>query len=133
MRAREVKVPRPRPITIGLSENIMVMTSKSPILQARSEIDPVRLKKLQHALREAMKPSRWYYDDPTNTASLYRKRYEAVIDISVDILKHSQDAELIAFVTKLLDRAHVQLPRTYAFWVSEARVVEPQSDHERSI
>jgi hypothetical protein len=93
-----------------------MMLGRSPILHAVSRLDPIRLKRLQRALREGMKPSRWYDDDPTDTKSLYRRRWLAGLDICRDTVQNSPDRDLVQFAEKALSDAREQLPLTFAAW-----------------
>jgi hypothetical protein len=74
-----------------------------------------RLKRLRRALREVRKPSRWYYDDPADTGSLYRKRTLAGLDICLDIIVNSPDGGLLC-------NARGLLPLTFAQWIEDRNV-----------
>jgi hypothetical protein len=84
--------------------------------------DMPRMLRLRRAMKEAMKPSRWYYDDPADTGSLYRKRWLATLDVALDILANSSDKKLVDFATGMLGLARSQLPRTFDKWCADNRV-----------
>ncbi|HEY8097241.1 MAG TPA: hypothetical protein VIE65_14245 [Methylobacter sp.] len=95
------------------------MSQKRTIMTATSKSDPARLKRLQLAIREGNKPSRWYDDDISDTRSLYRRRWLALVDISAEIIEHSPDAELVSFSEETMQDARRQLPNTFAYWVEQ--------------
>jgi hypothetical protein len=85
-------------------------------MRATSASDPRRLKRLQRLLREGMKPSRFYDDNPADTGSLYRKRWESNLDICADIMRESPDPDLVKFAKQMIIDAMGQLPLTFAEW-----------------
>jgi hypothetical protein len=81
--------------------------------------DMPRLRRLRRARKEATKPSRWYYDDPADTGSLYRRRTLAALDVVLDIIKNSPDKNLVDSARQLLIRVRAQLPKTFAEWADK--------------
>jgi hypothetical protein len=79
--------------------------------------DAPRIKRLRRALKEGMKPSRWYHDNPADTGSLYRKRWIAGLEVYADIIENSLDKELVLFAKSCVADAEKQLPKTFADWL----------------
>jgi len=85
--------------------------------------DAPRIKRLRRALKEGMKPSRLYYDDPADIGSLYRKRWIAILEIYADIIENSPDKWLVRFAKDMLAGWEKQLPKTFADWLSRRQEV----------
>jgi hypothetical protein len=103
----------------GVSDTIMTIG-----LQGR---DAPRVKRLRRVLKEGMKPSRWYHDDPADTGSLYRKRVIATLDVSADIIENSPDKALVGFAKDLLTDSEKQLPKTFADWLSKREALKAKA------
>jgi hypothetical protein len=79
--------------------------------------DKVRLRQFRRALKESIKPSRWYYDNPADKGSAYRRRYIAVLETAADIIENSPCDGLVGFARNFVADARGQLPVTVAAWI----------------
>jgi hypothetical protein len=86
--------------------------------------DKIRGRLWRNTLKEGMKPSRWYRDDPNDKGSLYLKRVTATKDIALDIIENSDDQRLIDDAKKFLVDVSVRLPKTFATWRIELLMEE---------
>jgi hypothetical protein len=80
--------------------------------------DALRIKRLRRSLKEGMKTSRLYHDNPADTGSLYRKRWITVLEVYADIIKNSSDKKLVEFAKDMFADYEKQLPKTFADWLS---------------
>jgi hypothetical protein len=67
----------------------MVFIKLPDTLWNREYGDKARLLQFRRALKEGNKPSRWYYDNPADKGSAYRRRYVAALEIAADIIENS--------------------------------------------
>ncbi|PNE10929.1 MAG: hypothetical protein CR217_11495 [Beijerinckiaceae bacterium] len=95
----------------------------------RDYADKPRLRQLRRAVKEGCKPSRWYYDNPADRGSAYRRRYIATLEVAADIIENSPCEQLADFARDFIANCRGQLPLTVAAWIKSM----PQSKKKRTL
>jgi hypothetical protein len=95
----------------------MIAIKFQPTLWNREYADKARLRQFRRAVKEGNKPSRWYYDNPKDKGSAYRRRYIAALEVAAGIIENSPCEQLAAFARDFIADAKGQLPKTLAAWV----------------
>lgn len=101
----------------GGEEMKMIAIKFQPTLWNREYADKARLRQFRRAVKEGNKPSRWYYDNPKDKGSAYRRRYIAALEVAAGIIENSPCEQLAAFARDFIADAKGQLPKTLAAWV----------------
>ena len=75
----------------------MIFFKMPDTLWNREYGDKPRLRQFRRAVKEGNKPSRWYYDNPADKGSAYRRRYVAALEVAADIIENSPCEGLAAY------------------------------------
>jgi hypothetical protein len=97
----------------------MIFFKMPDTLWNRKYSDQTRLLQFRRAIKEGNKPSRWYYDNPADKGSAYRRRYVACLEVAADIIENSPCEGLAAYARGFIADAKGQLPRTVAAWIKD--------------
>jgi hypothetical protein len=97
---------------------------------AKRYSDKMRATRYFDTMKQGLKPSSTYHDDPTDTGSLYLKRMKVIMLACVDIIENSSDKELIKTATTQLGYMKDQVPNTVKTWPEKAQAWADQGQFE---